>query len=81
MCLLMAEGKTWKQRKYEKNAITPIFEETKCYFQKDKKENLGNCRLVSLTSVPVKIIEQVILEAFSKHMKDKVMRSSQRGFT
>lgn len=66
-----------------KNPIsyTPVFKETECYFRKYKKENLGNCRSVSLTSVPVKIMEQLILEAFSKHMKDKLIRRSQYGFT
>lgn len=85
-CLFMTKENMWKQSKYErkqkKAIITPIFEETKCHFKKDKNEYLRNYRPVSLTSVPVKVMEQVILENISKHVKDKkVTQSSQQGFT
>ena len=67
---------------WKKAVITPVFKEIKCHFKKNKKEYLGNCRPVSLTSVPVKVMEQLIMETISKHMKDKkVIGSSQRGFT
>ncbi|KAK4815920.1 hypothetical protein QYF61_010177 [Mycteria americana] len=51
-------------------------------FKNSRKEDPGNYRLVSLTFMPGKVIEQLILKTISRHRKDmKVIRTSQHGFT
>ncbi|KGL74618.1 RNA-directed DNA polymerase from mobile element jockey, partial [Tinamus guttatus] len=49
---------------WKKANVTPAF-------KKGKKEDPGNYRPVSLTSVPGKVMERLILAVVSKHMEDK----------
>lgn len=51
-------------------------------YKKDMREDLGNYTPVSLTSVPGKITEKMILGTTERHSKNStVNRHSQHGFT
>jgi len=72
-------GRSWRTREvckdWRKAKVTSVF-------KKGKKEDPGNYRPVSLTSIPGKVTEHLILDTIIKHVeKKKVIRSSQHGFT
>jgi hypothetical protein len=54
--------------------VTPIF-------KKGTKEDPGNYRPVSLTSVPCKVLESIVKDRIMNHLLDKdLIGESQHGF-
>uniref|UniRef100_K7EZK6 Reverse transcriptase domain-containing protein n=1 Tax=Pelodiscus sinensis TaxID=13735 RepID=K7EZK6_PELSI len=71
--------KSWRSGEipddWKKANVVPIF-------KKGKKDDPGNYRPVSLTSVPGKIMEGILKESILRHLNErKVIRNSQHGFT
>ncbi|KFU92086.1 hypothetical protein M959_00552, partial [Chaetura pelagica] len=61
-------GKSWATAEvpedWRKANVTPVY-------KKGKKEDPGNYRLVSLTSIPGKVMEQLVLGTISRYVKDE----------
>ncbi|KFP29221.1 RNA-directed DNA polymerase from mobile element jockey, partial [Colius striatus] len=51
---------------WRKASVTPVF-------KKGRKDDPGNYRPVSLTSISGKVMEQLILNVITKHMKENVV--------
>jgi len=67
---------TWrKAQELEEKNVTPVFKTVKW-------EDPGNYRQVSLLSIPERVMEHLILETISRHIKEKkIIKCSQHGFT
>ncbi|PKU41705.1 rna-directed dna polymerase from mobile element jockey- hypothetical protein [Limosa lapponica baueri] len=60
---------------WRKMNVTPVF-------KKGKKEDTGNYKPFSLTSIPAMVMEQLFLDVISKHVEEKkAIGSGQHGFT
>ncbi|GAB0205365.1 mitochondrial enolase superfamily member 1 [Grus japonensis] len=59
---------------WRKASVTPVF-------KNGKKEDPGNYRPLSLTSITGKVMEQHILGVINKHVEKRVIGGCQHGFT
>ncbi|KFP33247.1 RNA-directed DNA polymerase from mobile element jockey, partial [Colius striatus] len=68
--LSIISGQSWRTGEvpedWRKANVTPVF-------KKGRKDDSGNYRPVSLTSIPGKVMEQLILNAITEHMKEKMV--------
>ncbi|KAJ7410892.1 hypothetical protein WISP_105613 [Willisornis vidua] len=69
--VLVTEGREEVPNDWRKAKVTPTF--------KKGKEDPGN--YCPVTFIPGKVMKQIILEVITKHVKEKVIMSSQHGFT
>ena len=68
----LEEGRLPKEWKYAR--VIPIY-------KKGSKKALGNCRPVSLTSIPCKIMESIIRKSILEHVEDLgLLSQEQHGF-
>ena len=79
--LSIISGRSWQMGEMPGDwriaSVTPVFKKVK-----NKKADLGNYRLVSLTSIPRKVMEQRVLDILSKQLEQKkVIGCSQHGST
>lgn len=66
--LLLIVGRLWSSGKVPEDGRKDVTS----VFKKGKKEDLEKYKLVALTLIPGKVMEEINLETISKNMKDKM---------